>query len=245
MADELDLHYERAQFPDAAQATLSAVSRAHHFKHHYVSSVRIMQLADGTTQLGLELAFPGALPDSARDEVNSGSRTSFVNRSVPFSRSWLMDSRPTAAVRSILVEARDEVVPVRMPIDAEALGIIVSENAKARIIDHGENTRSILEALKASRAVAILGAGEDDKHGRDDILQWLESRLAQDHEVLRSERLRLLGGAASDVLSEWAAAVDIQIPAVPNEKRLRIALMGALLANCDRLKGCVFFRLIA
>lgn len=60
LADELDLHYERAK-PLAGWAITNPTSEAHKFKHECVQSVRVDCRRDGSVHIGLELMLPPGL----------------------------------------------------------------------------------------------------------------------------------------------------------------------------------------
>lgn len=243
MADELDLHYERARRPDPSQATLNTTSRAHYYKHHYITSVRLERTAVGSLEIDLDLTFPLSVSELERDAISRWVTTKLQTQ-IGLVHPYLLGGlggqlRLSRAIRLMI---KDEVAPVRHPIDAEALQVIEEDNLSSQIIDYQRQRRSLLEALHSRRVAGVLGRSGDDPDGREDILDWLRVKLSRRNRIVASERLRnCRGGSASDVLAEWLASLGHIPKQWSSEAQQRRGSLDALLDHGNEVHRVAFF----
>lgn len=235
IADELDLHYERALKPDQSQATLNTTSRAHYYKHHYITMVRLVPNSVGELQIELELTFPKSVREQDRDTISRWV-TSKLQVQIGFVQAYLLEglNGQLRLSRAIKATAKDEIAPLRSRIDADALHVIQEETVGDQIIDYRLQRRSLLDALQSRRVIGVLGRSGEDPDGREDILDWLRLKLDHQGRVASSERLRSIrGGATSDVLSEWLSVLGRTPKPMASEAQNRRALLDALVQCGD------------
>jgi hypothetical protein len=241
-ADELDMHYERARFPDPTQASLSATSRAHNFKHHYISRVDIQRTAIGETEFCVGFTFPIGVAMEDRHSVVRWV-TAKLQTQIGLIHPHILKgfAGQLRFSRAIRVSSDEELAPTRRLVDSEALQIIHEDNAKTQIVDHRESLRSLSGASRSFRVLGVLGRRDADSDGREDILDWLRLKLASQRQIVASDRLRnLMGGSPSDVLGEWLKAFGVEPTQWTNESQQRSESLKTLIGYSAAAGGVVF-----
>lgn len=237
-ADELDLHYERARFPPSSQAVLNSTSRAHNFKHHYISRVALRRNGIGETEVRLDFTFPRSLNLKDRDTLVRWVTTKLqtqVGLVQPYVLAGLRGQLRLS--RAIAITLNEEIAPVRQLVDSECLHVIAEDNFRNLIVDRRAALKSLADALESVRVVGVLGRPEADQDGREDILDWLRLKLMTQGRVVASETLKnMKGGSASDVLNEWLTALDVRVDRRSNELQQRRHSMKALMSALPRFE---------
>jgi hypothetical protein len=132
MADELDLYYKRASRA-FSEYKLSTVSRAHNFRHHYVTSSTVRH-DQGEIRIRLVFDFPKDMNSEARRLIQRWTVIKLKQQiglvhpfTIPDSNGQIRFSR------RIDVLAQNEVAPVRRIIDAEAVAVIREDVARQEL----------------------------------------------------------------------------------------------------------------
>ena len=212
MADELDLHYERAR-PSLAHPTLNHVSEAHALKHRHVLSCRVEHAQGGSVRFTLTTQALNGFPEgdalAIEKWIVDKLRRQIAMVEDEFSGGFGSHAHLSRAVKVVRVPA-----VLDGPLaDARAMAVIRADNARARMLNHSEELALAIESVAAREPVAILGELDDafvDLCGREDLLDVVEAKLASEGTlIVASRRVYDSFGAASleDVLSEWEAVV--------------------------------------
>lgn len=234
-ADELDLHYERARFPNEDQITLSATSRAHNYKHLYVSSVDLLLARPGSAKVRVDMRFPPSLELNDCQEIK---RWILVKLRQQVGRVQPTLSKSTdhqlQIDRRIEVSHAFEDPAYRDTIDETAMKIIRMEVARDRIINYQREIEGLAEAAETARTIGVASNLEDGVQSRDDILNWLGRRLG-DFRVVESWKVQnKQGGSPSDVLTDWLEGIGLQPATEGNESVLREDLLEQLATALER-----------
>lgn len=212
MADELDLHYQRAQ-PSLAHPTLNHVSEAHALKHRHVLSCRVEHGRGGVVRFVLTTQALNGFPERDALEIEQWI-VHKLRRQIAMVEDEFSGGFGSHAHLSRVVEVtRVPAVASGTVPDARAMALIRADNARARMLNHGEGLAHAVASAGAREPVAILGPLDEafvDLCGREDLLDVIEAELAsQGSLVLASRRMFDSFGSASvdDVLAEWEAAI--------------------------------------
>jgi hypothetical protein len=233
MADELDMHSDRATFPAASSASLAAVSEAHQLKHHYVTAWSLAHEPDGTVEIHIRTAFPASVGTAMRELIGEWlsaklkDQIGLVNNYLRSGTSGRMTFRHRVRVNAV-TEAR----PERRALSGDSEKVIRAEVAAMRLIDFGSNRRN-LKGLPNEhvRVVAVLARGVNDVDGREEFLRWFASTRATTFAVVPSERLLANeGGYPSDVLGEWCEQLTGTDVPTTNEETRRSVLLERLVS---------------
>jgi hypothetical protein len=208
MADELDLHYERAK-PLGGRAELNFVSEAHAFKHRCVADVRPSMADDGTIGIVLTLAFPQQM---SVDDTLAIERWISVKLRVQMG---MVEPELKAGFsgqarfdRNIAIDRRSALTP-DTPASVEAMSLIRAETQIDELINQQLIFQRVKQAVAQNSVVLVTGDVDlvlnVDEHGREDLLLAVEAQaIANGRRLRRSARAWLLGTAtAADVLEEW------------------------------------------
>jgi hypothetical protein len=217
IADEIDLHYERAR-PLPGGAALPPISEAHAFKHRCVTWVNPTLSSDGGIGVAIQLTFPSEMSGDDRLDVERWI-TVKLQQQMGLVERELRDgfSRQVWLNRAITVTYGTPHT-VRPSLSSAGMAIVRAETIQDQLIDHRRALRQILAALDAGNIVIVNGNWvtdeERDVDGREDLLSTAVARCrAIGQTVLSSARLRLNGaGSLSDVLEEWLGSLPTASP---------------------------------
>ncbi|WP_156374250.1 HD domain-containing protein [Cellulomonas sp. Leaf334] len=258
IADELDLHYERAR-PSLAHPTLNHVSEAHAIKHRHVLACRVQHRPGGSVGFALTTQALKGFPEldalAVEQWIVDKLRRQVAMVEVEFSGGF---GSHASLSRAITVSRVPAVLQGAAP-DPLAMAVIRADNARDRMLDHVRELADVLGAISARQPIAIIGPLDDsfvDLSGREDLLDAAEARLAgEGTRVIASRSIYNSLGAATiaDIISEWerAAGVDPRsIAAVANSNdrldniihKLSESTAAAIVtvSSCDRLDGREF-----
>jgi hypothetical protein len=236
MADELDLHYERAQPLPPDQAVLSDVSEAHGFKHECVTAAEPRINPDGTIDIWMTLTFPQDTPEDQRFNVERWI-TLKLRQQIGLTQREIDKGfgRQVRFNRSIKVEYEEALSGTRAPPTEEASTVIKAEVVRLDLMNHSRTLSSVFAALAEAKTVFLSGrrdeSSDQDIDGREDIIKAVESKAQADRYCTRTSRRLLInrGGAPSDVLEQWLTRV------FPDEAQEAVTL-DALPKNQDELR---------
>jgi hypothetical protein len=212
MADELDLHYERAK-PLPGGAALSAVSEAHAFKHRCVTSSTPIVTAGGCIGIEVRLTFPTEMPDEDCLDVERWITIKLQQQMGLVERELRAGFGRQACFDRAIKVKRGVAYADRPPLSRAGMCVVRAETTQDQMIDHRLALRQIIEVIEAGNVVVVNGAWDPedgrDIDGREDLLATAAARSDADGSaVFRSVRLRLNGaGTLSDILDEWLAAL--------------------------------------
>ena len=213
MADELDLHNSRARFPERHQAPQPPVSRAHNFRHYFVSHVSVRH-EDGRLVISLVLEFSKGVSDDSRNHIERWTvgklrmQTALIENELRsgFKGQIVFDRAIEVLNRTELGEARS-----KRDFDSDAAAVVASEAALLSIVDFERHIANLTDSLERDRLVGIGGEdGPNDPSGREDVAAWAASVTALDSEVVVSSELRR--GSATDVLEDWLHGLGVPMP---------------------------------
>lgn len=240
LADELDLHNERAIAP-IGDVNLPPLSAAHWLKHQFVSAVAFELLADGDVEIVIETAKPrnmNSLLAASLQQwivVKLQIQIGMVEREIRQGfRGDFRISRRVRVVQRSIGSTNDLITP-------EVIAVVENENAVAALINHKEVLATVQKTVNVGGAIQILGPfgpNSRDAHGREDLLEAILRRSTVDgHEVVRHWRLDSTSRpTAADILCSWAQEAGIAIrPGFENETELtqRTELLGALVSKLN------------
>lgn len=206
MADELDLHYQRAK-PPVARARLNPVSEAHALKHRRIIGSEICHGEGGLVRFVVTTErhdeFPGVIEDALDRWVVEKLRAQIALVEDDFIAGFA--GRATLS-RAIRLKQVPGLIPLDVP-GAEVMRVIDEDNAKFDLINHKALAADVIYEITQRTSVVLQGRKSDDNDvdGREDVLNLAEAHfLARGSTVLSSRSLLESAGAAtySDVLVE-------------------------------------------
>lgn len=223
LADELDLHYERA-LPLPGRVNLNYVSEAHALKHRCVLSSGV--------------AYESDAPLLARIAIKVARAPGMSLETLAHVERWIVEKlrRQIAMIetefvagfggfvelsRAIRVDRIYDPIEVEEP-KPEVMATIRADNAESDLIDHRLARREALEAVDARGTLLMVGRLREiwiDEDGREDLLRAVAARLRLGGScVLESWALVESGGAASldDIVTEWARHATVASPLFVN-----------------------------
>lgn len=207
MADELDLHYQRALTP-AAHAELASVSEAHAAKHQHVTSCEIRHDPQGVVTVHLGMFQYPRETDQQYEEfefwITDKLRQQIALVEHEFTGGF---GGRLALSRSIVVQR----VPAMLPgptLSDGLLSHVIADNENARLINHKRAVVAAREGIQSGLTVRLQGrlAGAIDTDGREDLRRALVAAetAASNHLILHSDCLYESLGVATlaDVLGQ-------------------------------------------
>jgi hypothetical protein len=212
-ADELDLHYQRAQVLPGWFEN-NSISEAHAFKHQCVVAVNPICERDGRIAVELELAFTEDLPAEARQlvqrwiEVKLLKQMSMVEPEIVagFESHARFDRVIRTSIRTALTRSS--------LISDAALAVIRADTAYDDLINHRNALSTALSEVEDSGIVMIVPRQPETdlafrvrNDGQSDLAAAVIAKMIADgRRVFLSRRGELnLGATASDVMSEWVS----------------------------------------
>lgn len=213
LADELDLHYERA-LPSRAHPVLNHVSEAHALKHRLVLACGVEHRAGGDVALKVSMQPPRNFPETLSLEVETWIteklRRQIVMVEDEFAGGFDSYARLSRAVSIRRVPSLvDETLPSSL-----TMAQIESDNARSRLLDHAESLRTANGTVADRTPLLLVGALDEnyvDLSGREDVLAAVEKHAAAGGaHVLSSKSVFESAGAATlvDGLEEWLACAQ-------------------------------------
>lgn len=206
IADELDLHYERAK-PPAARATLNAISEAHAMKHRRVLSSEVVHSDDGVVRFRVTTEKAPGSSDSVNAELDRWIVEKLRKQIAMVEDEFVAGLGGRASLsRAIILSQVGGRMPGAEP-GAGTMDVVESDNARTDLINHQLLFTEATDAIR-SRSVAILRGRLADAvgfDGREDLLSAVAGHFkAEGARVLSSFSLAESHGAATytDVLVE-------------------------------------------
>ena len=220
MADELDLHYERAKVV-RGRAVLNTISEAHAMKHRSVLRCGVQHRTGRTGRLvAFEIQTQRFLdfPLEAAEQIETWIIEKIRRQISMVENEFSQGFAGYAALSRVISLTRVEGVMAAPPISMDSLNVIRSENARARLIDHDLLFAELCTAVD-ERGVILLTVEMDalvDLHGREDLLDALAERTSgRGNTPLASWCLYESAGTATavDVVREWESQLSYRVPA--------------------------------
>ncbi|MDQ4502824.1 hypothetical protein [Sinomonas sp. ASV322] len=135
LADELDLHYQRAR-PPAAHANLNYVSQAHALKHKCVISCEVEHRPGGVVSFSLRTQRFPDIPSIVADEIDQWITEKLRRQIALVEKDFAEGFAGTASLsRSIRLTHTTAHIPVGM-VSPETISIIRDDNAQDDLINH-------------------------------------------------------------------------------------------------------------
>lgn len=209
MADELDLHYQRARILPPSFNVLSDVAEAHAFKHRQVLDCGVQHTASGVVELHMTMQRAPGVTDATLAEVErwitDKLRRQIALTEVEFIGGFKGRASMSRHIKISRVESlRGDVEPTQT-----VSAVILADNADNALIDHRSALRTGRDALQAGEVVLIEGAAEAtiDSDGREDLARALArhaqnhgARLVECHCLFESEGAATAGDAVTQLL---------------------------------------------
>lgn len=213
LADELDLHYQRAT-PSLAHPELNEVSEAHALKHRHVLSCGVEHQAGGAVAFAIATQPPNGFSEVHSFEIETWIleklRRQIAMVEEEFSGGFASYARISREVHSRRVPS----IIAAEPTDRGVMRHIRADNTRSRLLDHGEAFRSVMDVVRSRSHALLAGALDEtfvDLSGREDVLEAIEARSVVDGYVVLSSRCVYESfGAATlgDVLREWLSGLE-------------------------------------
>jgi hypothetical protein len=220
IADELDLHEERARFPE--EMNLSPVSALHHHAHHYVAEVKVNP-GDVSKERRIQL--------SMNYPANSGAYAEQVME-------WLVSKlqkqlRRTALIvekatdgelrwsRQIDVKMTFDRYEVRRPMPTAAQLELHHELTAIETVDYEEVLQSLQESILKAPKHCVLCLVAEDEQARVQILKWLEANCSHQEIALFRSDLRYEPYSPEDIfdqLCKWLLSIVASPPSNKKSK---------------------------
>jgi hypothetical protein len=200
IADELDLHEERARFPK--EMDLSPVSALHHHLHHYVADVRVITgNSKQERKIALSLDFP-----AGSDEYAEPLRiwlTSKLQRQLRRT-AQIIEAATDGELRwspGIDVRVTTDSYGIRRPLPRVALVEVMHQLAKIQTVDYTEIRRKLETAILHRPSPHVFYLVANDEHGIAHLMRWLEVNVTGSNISLWLTDFRSEPFGVSDVLS--------------------------------------------
>ena len=242
MADELDLSNQRA-LPNDALTEFESETAAHWLKHQCVAAVHISHSEYGV-QIRVDMVFPEALALDDRARVQQWIRDK-LQRQIA-----LVDPELQAGFRGMFAFDSDIQFTMRshtMPqkyATPDVMSVIKRENARSRLINHGDALERGVEALGRHEFVALVGRGtaaENVVDGRDDLFAAVIASRSASGAVVISSAEPGQGWilSASDILESWLSQLGDSdlLTASEHEDKRRTSFLGLLLTALREGEG--------
>jgi hypothetical protein len=243
MADELDLHYERAM-SFSGFGMLNNVSEAHFLKHRCVEGVRSEYSTNGDLCIDIDLVYSSGLPEECRELVRKWIDVK-LRQQMGMTEKELLEgfSSQVRYNRSIRFNQRTR-TGFSWPLPGNAaIQVIEADVARDHLINHATSVATAEAALRPRCALAVVGnrtsshtAGSnapslEEEDGQQDFLEAFCCAAALDGwHILWSRRANLgLGATAADVLEEWCQASNSTEGGGNTEEHRRVHFLRALL----------------
>ncbi|MFF4030530.1 hypothetical protein ACFYZ2_12310 [Streptomyces sviceus] len=241
MADELDLHYQRAgKIPDEINPT----SEAHDFKHRCITSASIDMNKSKEIEIGIRLSTPPSINLEDREAIERWI-VAKLRRQISLVEPQFVDVYGHGKFSRAIKVTRGHVAAPKMP-SKEALSIIRSEAASDTLMDHSNCLATAEDLLKAGAKLILFEGSWDkgqaiDNDGAEDLLETIVRRAdAKGYLTLRSRRLLInKAGEASEILEEWVKDIHTYTYSPPDrqvgEHARRISILDMLITGISRL----------
>jgi hypothetical protein len=248
MADELDLHNDRAKLQQI-DMTLKPLTAAHWLKHQFVASVSLGVDAEGDVEITLETAQHRNLSNDDAAEVlkwivsKLQTQMGMVDPEIRRGFGGQFSFARRVRVKRIKLGTASKLV------SREALAIVRSENATSDLINYKLQRETALKAaLKSRESIEIrgrTGANDSDIDGREDFLSAIVSALEVSGVVIarRWDQLSITATPA-DVLESWAIDLGYE-PDEGSDEEIenvrRSELLGTLISSAKEETAPIVF----
>ncbi len=252
-ADELDLHYQRAQvLPGWFES--NSISEAHAFKHRCVVAVSPICERDGRIAVELELAFTEDLPAEARQLVQRWIEVKLLKQMSMVEPEIIAGFESQARFdRVIRTSIRTALTRSSLISDA-ALAVIRADTAHDDLINHRNALLTALSELGNSGIVLIVPRQPETdssfsvkNDGQSDLAAAAIAKMIADgRTVFLSRRGELnLGATASDVMSEWVTDLAGETENIESDETDRAAQLDRIVnAVAEAAEGKFLFAIV-
>lgn len=216
MADELDLHYQRAR-PPVARARLNAVSEAHALKHQRVIGSEISHGEGGLVHFTVTTERHTSIPDAVEDALDRWIVEKLRAQIALVEDDFIAGFGGRASLsRAIRLRQVPGLIPIEGP-STRAMYVVGEDNMKSDVINHNALTAELVYEVSQRTPVVLRGRrrGDIDVDGREDVLRLAEAHfLARGSSVLSSWSVSESTGAAThaDVLRELVDCIAVDSP---------------------------------